>query len=237
MESFIELTHEYWRTKGQYCPNIVIRLASGGYIQGGLYHSQNLEATFTSIPGVRVVVPSFADDAQGLLRTAMRTRGVTLYLEPKALYNAVYAKAEPLADGELIPFGKARLRRAGNTISIITYGNTTHLSLNAAEELAKEGIECDVLDLRSLYPLDLEAILASAQKTGRVLVVHEDKITGGFGGEVCSLITEKAFTYLDAPVMRVGSIFTPVGFAKSYEDATLPSAAKIAEAARKLAAW
>jgi 2-oxoisovalerate dehydrogenase E1 component len=237
MESFIELTHEYWRTKGQYCPNIVIRLASGGYIQGGLYHSQNLEATFTSIPGVRVVVPSFADDAQGLLRTAMRTRGVTLYLEPKALYNAVYAKSEPLADNELIPFGKARLRRAGNTLSVITYGNTVHLSLNAAAELAKEGIECDVLDLRSLYPLDLDAILATAQKTGRVLVVHEDKVTGGFGGEVSSLITEKAFTHLDAPVMRVGSTFTPVGFAKTYEDATLPSAAKIAEAARKLAAW
>jgi len=112
-----------------------------------------------------------------------------------------------------------------------------HLSLLAAEDLAKEGIECDVLDLRSLYPLDLDAILASAQKTGRVLVVHEDKVTGGFGGEISALITEKAFTHLDAPVMRVGSLFTPVGFAKAYEDATLPSAAKIAEAARKLAAW
>lgn len=237
MEAFIELTHEYWRTKGQYCPNIVIRLASGGYIQGGLYHSQNLEATFTSIPGVRIVVPSFADDAQGLLRTAMRTRGFTLYLEPKALYNAQHARTFPLPEGELVPFGKARLRRAGDTLSIITYGNTVHLSLLAAEDLAKEGIECDVLDLRSLYPLDLDAILASAQKTGRVLVVHEDKVTGGFGGEISALITEKAFTHLDAPVMRVGSLFTPVGFAKAYEDATLPSAAKIAEAARKLAVW
>ncbi|MEP7235091.1 MAG: thiamine pyrophosphate-dependent enzyme [Ignavibacteriota bacterium] len=237
MESFIELTHEYWRTKGQYLPNIVIRIASGGYIQGGLYHSQNLEGTFTTIPGVRIVVPSFADDAQGLLRTAMRTRGLTLYLEPKALYNAPQAKTESLRDNELIPFGKAKLRRAGETISIITYGNTTHLSLLAAKDLAREGIECDVLDLRSLYPLDMEAILATVSKTGKVLVVHEDKITGGFGGEIAALINEQAFKQLDAPVMRVGSLFQPVGFAKQLEDATLPSASKIAEAARKLVGW
>ncbi|MEI8134881.1 MAG: thiamine pyrophosphate-dependent enzyme [bacterium] len=237
MESFIELTHEYWRTKGQYLPNIVIRIASGGYIQGGLYHSQNLEGTFTTIPGVRVIVPSFADDAQGLLRTAMRTRGVTLYLEPKALYNAPQAKTFSLGDNELVPFGKARLRRSGEHLSIITYGNTTHLSIVAADELAQEGITADVLDLRSLYPLDIEAILATASKTGRVLVVHEDKITGGFGGEISALITEQAFNYLDAPVMRVGSLFQPVGFAKQLEDAILPSAKKIAEAARKLVAW
>jgi 2-oxoisovalerate dehydrogenase E1 component len=237
MESFIELTHEYWRTKGQYCPNIVIRLASGGYIQGGLYHSQNLEATFTSIPGVRIVVPSFADDAQGLLRTAMRSRGLTLYLEPKALYNAAVAKSYTLGDNVIVPFGKARLRRKGGTISIITYGNTTHLSLQAAEELSKEGIECDVLDLRSLYPLDKDAILATVAKTGRALVVHEDKVTGGFGGEIAGIISDEGFNYLDAPVMRVGSIFTPVGFAKSLEDAILPSKAKIVEAARKLAAY
>ncbi len=237
MESFIELTHEYWRSKGQYCPNIVIRLASGGYIQGGLYHSQNLEATFTSIPGVRIVVPSFADDAQGLLRTAMRTRGLTLYLEPKALYNAPQAKTQPLGDNVLIPFGKARLRREGSNLSIITYGNTVHLSLQAAKALAEEGIECDVLDLRSLYPLDIDSILATTRKTGRVLVVHEDKITGGFGGEITALINEQAFDALDAPVIRVGSIFAPVGFAKAYEDVTLPSADKIAAEARKLIAW
>jgi 2-oxoisovalerate dehydrogenase E1 component len=237
MESFIELSHEYWRTKGQYLPNIVIRIASGGYIQGGLYHSQNLEGTFTTIPGVRVVVPSFADDAQGLLRTAMRTRGITVYLEPKALYNAPQAKTFSLRDNELVPFGKAKLRRSGENLSIITYGNTTHLSLAAAKALSSEGIECDVLDLRSLHPLDKDAIMTSVAKTGRALVVHEDKITGGFGGEIAALITEEAFNNLDAPVMRVGSIFTPVGFAKQLEDAILPSAEKIAEAARKLAGW
>jgi 2-oxoisovalerate dehydrogenase E1 component len=237
MESFIELSHEYWRTKGQYLPNIVIRIASGGYIQGGLYHSQNLEGTFTTIPGVRIVVPSFADDAQGLLRSAMRTRGITVYLEPKALYYAQKAKAFSLRDNELIPFGKAKLRRAGDTISIITYGNTVHLSIAAAAALSAEGIECDVLDLRSLYPLDTEAILTTVTKTGRALVVHEDKVTGGFGGEIAALISDQAFTHLDAPVMRVGSLFQPVGFAKQLEDAILPNAEKIADAARKLAGW
>ena len=238
MESFIELSHAYWRTRGQYAPNIVIRIASGGYIGGGLYHSQNLEGTFTTIPGVRVVQPCFADDAQGLLRSAFRTRGITVYLEPKFLYYHPASKAYPLAENELIPFGKARLRREGSDLSIITYGTTTHFSIQAANELAQEqGIQCDVLDLRSLYPLDLDAVLHSAQKTGKVLIVHEDKVTGGFGGELSSLITEHAFQSLDAPIMRVGSTFTPVGFAKVLEDAILPNPAKIKAAAEKLARW
>lgn len=238
MESFIELSHAYWRTRGQYAPNIVIRIASGGYIGGGLYHSQNLEGMFTTIPGVRVVQPCFADDAQGLLRSAMRTRGVTVYLEPKFLYYHPLAKAEPLQPNELISFGKARLRREGKDLSIITYGTATHFSLQAAEEIAKErGVECDVLDLRSLYPLDLDAILKSVEKTGKALVVHEDKVTGGFGGELSALITEHAFQSLDAPIMRVGSTFTPVGFAKVLEDAILPSPAKIKAAAERLARW
>jgi len=238
MESFIELSHAYWRTRGQYAPNIVIRIASGGYIGGGLYHSQNLEGTFATIPGVRVVQPCFADDAQGLMRSAFRTRGVTVYLEPKYLYYHPMAKAEPLAENELIPFGKARLRREGKDLSIITYGTTTHFSLQAAIELAAEqGIECDVLDLRSIYPLDLNAILKSVEKTGRALVVHEDKVTGGFGGELAALITEHAFQSLDAPVQRVGSTFSPVGFAKVLEDAILPNPAKIKVAMERLAKW
>jgi 2-oxoisovalerate dehydrogenase E1 component len=238
MESFIELSHAYWRTRGQYAPNIVIRIASGGYIGGGLYHSQNLEGMFTTIPGVRVVQPCFADDAQGLLRSAFRTRGVTVYLEPKYLYYHPMAKANPLAENELIPFGKARLRREGKDLSIITYGTATHFSLQAAEQLASEqGIECDVLDLRSLYPLDLNSILKSVEKTGKALVVHEDKVTGGFGGELAAQITEHAFQSLDAPIMRVGSTFTPVGFAKPYEDAILPNPAKIKAAMEILSSW
>ncbi len=238
MESFIELSHAYWRTRGQYAPNIVIRIASGGYIGGGLYHSQNLEGMFTTIPGVRVVQPCFADDAQGLLRSAFRTRGVTVYLEPKYLYYHPMSKAYSLTENELIPFGKARLRREGKDLSIITYGTTTHFSLQAAEQLSSEqGIECDVLDLRSLYPLDLNAILKSVEKTGKALIVHEDKVTGGFGGELSALITEQAFQSLDAPIMRVGSTFTPVGFAKPYEDAILPNPSKIKAAMENLAKW
>ncbi len=238
MESFIELSHAYWRTRGQYEPNIVIRIASGGYIGGGLYHSQNLEGMFTTIPGVRVVQPCFADDAQGLLRSAFRTRGVTVYLEPKFLYYHPMAKAEPLPENQLISFGKARLRRSGKDISIITYGTATHFSLQAAEQLAAEqGIQADVLDLRSLYPLDLDAILKSVERTGKALIVHEDKVTGGFGGELSALITEHAFQSLDAPIMRVGSTFTPVGFAKPLEDAILPNPAKIKAAMERLARW
>jgi 2-oxoisovalerate dehydrogenase E1 component len=185
-----------------------------------------------------VVQPCFADDAQGLLRSAFRTRGVTVYLEPKYLYYHPMAKAEPLAENELIPFGKARLRREGKDLSIITYGTTTHFSLQAAAELATEqGIECDVLDLRSIYPLDLNAILKSIEKTGRALVVHEDKVTGGFGGELAALITEHAFQSLDAPIQRVGSTFSPVGFAKVLEDAILPNPAKIKVAIERLARW
>lgn len=148
------------------------------------------------------------------------------------------SKAYSLTENELIPFGKARLRREGKDLSIITYGTTTHFSLQAAEQLSSEqGIECDVLDLRSLYPLDLNAILKSVEKTGKALIVHEDKVTGGFGGELSALITEQAFQSLDAPIMRVGSTFTPVGFAKPYEDAILPNPSKIKAAMENLAKW
>lgn len=237
MEQFIETTHEYWRTRGQFCPNIVVRLASGGYIGGGLYHSQNIEASITPIPGVRIVVPSFADDAQGLLRTAMRSRGFTMYLEPKFLYYSGMAKGMPLADYELVPFGKARLRREGQHISMITYGTPTHFCLQAADELEKQGVTADVLDLRSLYPLDEEAILHTIRKTGRALLVHEDKVRGGFGGELAAIITEKAFEHLDAPILRVGSEFVPVGFSKILEEATLPNPKKVLDAALKLAKY
>src|SRR5690606_12217898 len=183
MEQMVESSHDYWRSNGAFSPNITVRLASGGYIGGGLYHSQNIEGTLTTLPGIRVVVPAFADDAAGLLRTAMRSRGCTVYLEPKALYNAKYAMTSVPEDFE-VPFGKARVRREGQHLSMITYGNTVHFCLEAAEALAKEGYEVEVLDLRSLNPLDYDAIVATVKKTHRALVVHEDKVFGGFGGEL-----------------------------------------------------
>lgn len=234
MEQFVETTHEYWRTKGQFSPNITVRLASGGYIGGGLYHSQTIEGSLTALPGVRVVYPSYADDAAGLLRTSMRSRGMTLFLEPKALYNAPKV-ATPVPDDFEVPFGKARLRHEGSDMSIITYGNTTPMCLELAQKWAADKVaEVDVLDLRSLSPLDTDAIMATVKKTGKVLVVHEDKVFAGFGGEVAAQITELAFEHLDAPVRRVGSTFTPVGFNRILEGAILPNMEKIDKAAQAL---
>ncbi len=234
MEQFVETTHEYWRSKGQYSPNITVRLASGGYIGGGLYHSQSIEGALTTFPGTRVVYPSYADDAAGLLRTAMRSEGMTVFMEPKALYNAPVA-ATPIPDDFEVPFGKARIRRPGSDISVFTYGNTTHMVEEVAARLADElGAQIEVVDLRSLLPLDEETILNSVKKTGKALIVHEDKVFAGFGGEVAALITEKAFEYLDGPVRRVGSTFTPVGFNRILEKAILPNTEKIQDALKAL---
>ena len=234
VEQYVECTHEYWRSNGKFAPNITLRLASGGYIGGGLYHSQNIEGALTTLPGARIVCPSFADDAAGLLRTSMRSKGFTLFLEPKALYNSVEAAAVVPEDFE-VPFGKARIRREGTDLSIITYGNTTHFCLHVAERLEKEGgWKVEVIDIRSLIPLDKEAIFESVKKTSKALVVHEDKVFSGFGAELAAMIGEEMFRYLDGPVQRVGSTFTPVGFNPILEKEILPDEAKIYEAARKL---
>ncbi|MFZ1730929.1 MAG: thiamine pyrophosphate-dependent enzyme [Bacteroidota bacterium] len=237
MEQLVNTAHEHWRSNGQFTPNIIVRLASGGYIQGGLYHSQSIEAAIANIPGLRIVMPAFAEDAAGLLRCAFRTRGVTVYLEPKYLYNHAWAKTRYPRPELCVPIGRARLRREGNTLSIVTYGNTVHLALRAAERLAGEGVECDVLDLRSILPYDREAIAATVKKTGKVLVIHEAGRTGGFGGELAAHIGEHLFEYLDAPVRRVASLDTPVGFAKVLEQATLIGVEEIVVAGRELARY
>lgn len=231
MEQLVEMTHDYWRTNGQFSANVTIRLASGGYIGGGLYHSQNIEGALSTFPGIRIVYPSFADDAAGLLRTSMRSMGPTLFLEPKALYNDPIAETF-VPDGFEVPFGKARIRRAGTELSIITYGNTTHMSLQVAERIFKEtGKQVEVVDIRSLIPLDKQSILESVKKTSRALVVHEDKVFSGFGAEIAAMIAGEAFEFLDAPVKRIGSTFTPVGFNRILEKAILPNSEKIYEAA------
>jgi len=233
VEQYVECTHEYWRNNGKFTPNITLRLASGGYIGGGLYHSQTIEGALTALPGARVVYPSFADDAAGLLRTSMRSDGFTLFLEPKALYNAVEA-ATPVPDDFEVPFGKARIRRPGDELSILTYGNTTHFCLKVAEQLEKEQHSVEVIDLRSLIPLDKEAIFQSVKKTGKVLIVHEDKVFAGFGAELAATIADEMFRYLDAPIQRVGSLFTPVGFHHALEQAILPDEKRIYQAAKSL---
>jgi 2-oxoisovalerate dehydrogenase E1 component len=233
LEQYLECSHDYWRSNGAFAPNILIRLASGGYIGGGLYHSQNLEGNLAGIPGVRIVCPSFADDAAGLIRTAMRSEGPTLFLEPKALYNSKSAMTVVPDDFE-VPFGKARVRREGKDLTILTYGNATHFCLEAAEKLSEENFSVEVIDLRSIVPLDEDTILKSISKTNRALVVHEDKVFGGFGGELVGIINEKAFDKLDAPVFRVGSTFTPVGFNRILEKAILPNTEKVLEKAREV---
>lgn len=237
IDQYVECTHDYWRSNGKFTPNLVIRLASGGYIGGGLYHSQTVEGALTTLPGARIVYPSFADDAAGLLRTAIRSKGLTLFLEPKALYNAAEASTVVPDDFE-VPFGKARILRKGKDLTLITYGNTTHFSLQAAKQLAEEGAaDIEVIDLRSLIPLDRLALFESVAKTGKVLVVHEDKVFSGFGAELAAMISTEMFRSLDAPVQRVGSLFTPVGFHQNLERATLPDTQRIYEAAKELVAY
>lgn len=216
-----------------FVPNVLLRLASGGYIGGGLYHSQNIEGALTTLPGARIVYPSFADDAAGLLRTAMRTKGFTVFMEPKALYNATEAATFIPEDFE-VPFGKARIRKQGEDLTLVTYGNTTHLSLAAALQLSNEGYSVEVIDIRSLIPLDKDTIFESIKKTGKALIVHEDKVFSGFGAEIAATIGTEIFQYLDAPVQRVGSTFTPVGFHPKLEKAILPDTQRIYEAAKKL---
>lgn len=222
MEQIVEMGHEYWRSNGQFSPNVVLRLASGGYITGGLYHSQNVEAIMSHLPGLRVVYPAFADDAAGLLRTAIRSCGPTFFLEPKFLYNRAEAKGYQYGDDFAIAFGIGKIRRPGQDASIITYGNCAPMALQVANELAKEGHNIEVFDLRSIKPLDYDGICRTAKKTGKVLIVHEDHLFNGIGGEVLSVIMENCFSDLDAPVRRLGAKDIPIGFAKVLENAILP---------------
>lgn len=233
MENFVDTSHDYWRSKGQFSPNITIRLASGGYIGGGIYHSQNIEGSLATFPGIRIVYPTFADDAAGLLRTSIRSRGITVFMEPKALYNAPQAATAIPEDFE-IPFGKAKVRKEGKDLTIVTYGNTLIHTLEAADELKNENIDVEVIDLRSLVPWDKETVLKSVKKTSKLLVVHEDKVFSGFGGEIAATVQDDAFEWLDAPVKRLGAAFTPVGFNRILEAEILPNKDKIKEAAKVL---
>lgn len=237
MEQIVETSHEYYRSNGQNCPNIVIRLASGGYIGGGLYHSQNVEGVMANLPGVRIVVPAFADDACGLLRTAIRSRGLTFFLEPKFLYNQIFAQSPKTDSNHAVPFGRARVRRTGTDATVVTYGTPVHWSLRAAKKLEEAGRHVEVIDLRSLVPLDMETIRDSVRKTNRVLVVHEDKLTGGFGGEIAARIAQECFEHLDAPVTRCASLDCPVPFSRILESAMLVSEETISKALEQLLAY
>jgi 2-oxoisovalerate dehydrogenase E1 component beta subunit len=217
------------------CP-MVVRGPSGGYVRGGPFHSQNPEAGFIHTPGLKVVYPATASDAKGLFKAAVRDDDCVLFFEHKYLYRRI--REEMPAGDHVVPIGKARTAREGQDLSIITYAATVWKSLEAAEQLQKEdGLSVEVIDLRSLSPLDDDAIVATVKKTNRVLVVHEDTRTGGIAGEITARINESCFEWLDAPVLRVTAHDIPLPYAPQLEDFVLPQTADIVHAARKVAAY
>jgi 2-oxoisovalerate dehydrogenase E1 component beta subunit len=214
---------------------IVIRGPSGAGVHGGPYHSQSNEMWFVHTPGLKVVVPATAYDAKGLMKASIRDNNPVIFYEHKFLYRRV--KDEIPADDYIVPIGKARIAREGTDISVVTYGAMVWTALEAAEELEKEGIFLEVIDLRSLLPYDEETVLESVRKCSKVILLHEDTRIGGFAGELAALIAEKAFEDLDGPIVRVTSPDTPVPFSPPLEEYFLPNAKKVAEAARALAAY
>lgn len=213
---------------------MVVRLPAGGYIHGGPYHSVCPEAWFFHVPGLKIVAPSTPYDAKGLIKAAVRDNNPVLYIEYKYLYRRM--KGDVPEEDYVVEIGKGDVKREGTDITLITYGSTVHFALEAAEIVSSEdGLSVMVVDLRSLMPFDIELILDSAKATGRVLIVHEDNLTGGIGGEIAAIISERAFQFLDAPVRRVGATDTPVPFAPPLEEFVLPGKKRIVEALRELA--
>jgi 2-oxoisovalerate dehydrogenase E1 component beta subunit len=214
---------------------IVIRGPSGGNTHGGPFHSQNVESYFFNTPGIKIVQPSTAYDAKGLIKAAIRDEDPVLYLEHKYLYRRI--KEELPEEDFVVPIGKAAVRREGGDLGIVTYGAMVYTALDAAEILAKEGVQTEVLDMRSLQPLDEDALLETAMKTNKVIVLHEACLTGGAGGELAARIAEKAFDFLDGPVIRVAAKDTPVPYSPPLEQAFLPQVEDVLEAAKKLLAY
>ncbi len=217
------------------CP-MVVRGPSGGYVRGGPFHSQNPEAAFLHTPGLKIVYPSTPSDAKGLMKAAIRDEDCVLFFEHKYLYRRI---KETMPEGDhVVPIGKARTAREGTDVSIVTYAATVHKALEAAERLQQEdSISVEVIDLRSLLPMDDEAIVATVRKTNRLLVVHEDTRTGGMAGEIAARVNELAFEWLDAPVLRVTAHDVPLPYAPPLEDFVLPQVDDIVTAVRRLAAY
>lgn len=216
------------------CP-MVVRGPSGGYVRGGPFHSQNPEAGFLHTPGLKIVYPSTAVDAKGLMKAAIRDDDCVLFFEHKYLYRRV---KDVMPDGDhVVPIGKARVAREGSDVSIVTYASTVWKALEAADLLAAEGISVEVIDLRSLAPMDDEAIFRTVKKTNRLLIVHEDTRTGGIAGEITARVNETCFEWLDAPVLRVTAADIPLPYAPALEDYVLPQTADIVRAVRRLTAY
>ena len=220
-------------TNGAVSVPLVVRIPYGGGIHGGLFHSQNVEAYFSHTPGLKVVAPATPYDAKGLLKASIRDNSPVVFVEHKKTYRLV--RGEVPEEEYVLPIGVADVKRIGDDVTVVTYGLMLHYCLEAAGILADEGVSTEVIDLRTLKPLDRESIVNSVKKTGRALIVHEDNITGGVGAEVAAILAGEAFEYLDSPIMRVcGPDIPTMPFSPSLEDAYMPSTEKIAAALRKL---
>jgi 2-oxoisovalerate dehydrogenase E1 component len=232
-----ELAMMRYRSNGTWSCPMVIRVPVGGYIHGGLYHSQCIEGFMAHIPGIRLAFPSTAADAKGLLKSAIRDDDPVIFMEHKGLYRQGYASTpEPDAD-YVLPFGVAAIRRRGNDITVVTYGALVHQSLEVARIMESNGVSIEVIDLRTLNPLDEETIYRSVKKTNRVAVIHEDTLTAGFGAELVALIVKNCFEHLDAPVVRIAALDSPIPYSPPLEDAMLPNKQKILTALEQLAGY
>jgi len=229
-----ELATIRWRSNNHWSSPVIIRVPVGGYIHGGLCHSQNIEGFFAHLPGIKIAYPSRADDAKGLLKAAIRGNDPVLFLEHKGLYRQSFASAPEPDENYVLPFGQAAVRKEGTDLTIVTYGYLVQKSLEAARILEKENYHIEVIDIRTISPLDTETILNSVKKTSKVLVAHEDSYFHGFGAEIAAQIAENAFEYLDGPLKRIGAKDIPVGFSPVLEEETLPQTEDLIQACKQL---